>query len=237
MTSNNKIVPIPPKEILECEKIFKGDCLSFDLSELRDDKGNPRPRYCPNVTLDLLLKYVFLPSLFCIYPVVLMFWSCINWDTSGPIALFWCVFSIYVAGLLLLMFKMGCFVQSAKFCFKTHRDTHKLLHWGIFFIYSSILLAYELYAYTGNFFAGFSAFAFWGLYVLLYFPVFLEGHVHPCKALLKEDAPKKAVNKCILISTWAVHLSLLIVCVVFNSQLYDTWRDAKELNGDCLVPV
>jgi multisubunit Na+/H+ antiporter MnhC subunit len=233
----NKPVSVQAQTCRNIEAMLNEKCKSLTLYKL-NNKNNPKGKFC-NSTIGLGFRFVVFPSLFCIYPFVLLFFSCINRDTGYNVSLFWSLMGIYLAGLILLCVKMWIFVCNAKFCTELHLANHEFLNWAIFLDYSSILLAYELYAYTVNFFAVIAVVIFWILYFLLYASVFLEGHVRPCPALVTGEEKKKIVNsvsKCLLISTIMVQFAFVIVAVVLNSQLTEGWRIAKENNGECLTP-
>jgi hypothetical protein len=240
-STGDAVKPLSKQQLIqqEIQKILAKNCDNLSLYKLNKNTA-PKGKHC-NETINLGFKYVICPSLFCFYPFGLLFapQMCMNHDTTYSVSLFWSIMGIYLAGLILLSVKMWIFVCNAKFCTALHLANHELLNWAIFLDYASILLAYELYAYTVNFFAGLAVFIFWVLFFLLYGSVFLEGHVRPCPALITGESRKGAgnsFNKCLLICTLLVQFAFPIVAIIFNSQLTENWRVSKETSGECLTP-
>jgi hypothetical protein len=226
----------PPGEY-QCKvsHLMEQKCQSLSLYETENQKGS----ICSTSTSTrLFLLFTFLPSLPSIYAFVLLWFSCINYDTNtnSSVALFWSLFGCWGLGFLLLFGKSAFFIPYAQFCSPTHRDNHKIIHWAIFLTYACILFGYEVYAYSLNEWAAIVTVLFWGLYILFYIMLFVEGHVRPCPGVVSGEAKKHslAFKKFIFILTGIVHIGLLFVCIIFNNDLTAAWRTAKVVSGECL---
>lgn len=230
--------------LTKCRKLLCEDsCERLSLYE--GDKIRCSNNVFPPNTWNVYTLYIFLPSLMSVYAAVSLIPACINYDPSpdNHISLFYSLLATWLAGLLLLWGRGFFFLPFVEFCTELHRDTHKRLIWIIFLSYASILLAYEIYAYTLSGWAALGAFLFWLLYAVCYVIVFLERHVRPCPAASKSDDNKiRAQNGCannsFLVASGLVHLGLLFCCVVFNSQLEEPWRNSRigdGTNGSCLA--
>jgi hypothetical protein len=214
--------------------LYEGDKNESDKIECAKHKEYPLPS-----TWNVYILYIFLPSLMSVYAAVSLIPACINYDPAYNISLFYSLLATWLAGLLLLWGRGFFFLPFTEFCTELHRDTHKRLIWIIFLSYASILLAYEIYAYTLSGWAALGAFLFWLLYAVCYVIVFLERHVRPCPAYASDNIKSRAQNGCannsFLIASGLVHFGLLFCCVVFNSQLEEPWRTYRIGNSTCLA--
>lgn len=221
--------------ISRCNELLAEDgCRSLTFYEGRHEKNH----ICSSKTRIYLL-YVFLPSLMSVYAACALIPACINYDTSkGRVSLFSSFVALWIAGLVLLWTRTCIFLPLMSFCSELQLDNHKRLQWMIFLSYASILLTYEIYAYTLSGWAALGTFLFWLLYAVCYVVVFLERHVRPCPGYGSTSKGLDGCwNKTLVVFSGMIHIALLFCCIVFNSELRESsWRAQRVSctgNGTC----